>query len=344
MPVVHVVLPGDIDDPATPSGGNRYDRRVCAGLAEAGWTVREHGVPGDWPRPDGPARTHLAGVLAALPDGTVVLLDGLVASVVPEVLAAHAGRLRLVVLVHLPREDAAEGAALAGAAAVVTTSGWTRQRLLETYPLRPERVHVARPGVDRAEPAPGSSGGAALLCVAAVTRHKGHDVLLRALGAVADLPWTLDCVGALTRDPDFVAGLRRQVDRAGLAARVRLRGPRTGAALDAAYAAADLLVLASRAETYGMVVTEALARGVPVLGTGVGGLPEALGRAPDGARPGLLVPPDDPAALAGALRRWLGEPALRDRLRRAARDRRGELTGWPATCTLIAHVLDGVRV
>ncbi|MFF5174686.1 glycosyltransferase family 4 protein [Micromonospora sp. NPDC000089] len=343
MPAVHVVLPGDIDDPATPSGGNSYDRRVCAGLAATGWTVREHGVPGDWPRPDGPARARLAGLLAGLPDGAPVLLDGLVASTVPEVLTPEADRLRLVVLVHMALEDAAEGAALGRAAAVVTTSEWTRDRLLARYPLRPERVRAAAPGVDPAPLAAGTAGGGRLLCVAAVGPHKGHDVLVTALAEVADREWTLDCVGALTRDPAFVATLRRRIDTAGLTDRIRLPGPLTGPARDAGYAAADLLVLASRGETYGMVLTEALARGVPVLASAVGGVPEAVGRGADGRPPGLLVPPDDPGALAGALRRWLDDAGLRDRLRQAARERRDTLPGWPATTAIVADVLNGVR-
>ncbi|MGK5676817.1 glycosyltransferase family 4 protein [Micromonospora sp. URMC 106] len=339
MATVHVVLPNDIDDPATPSGGNTYDRRLCRGLSAAGWTVREHAVPGGWPRPDAVARAGLARMLATLPDGAVVLLDGLVASAAPEALTPQARRLRLVVVVHLPLEHDAEGAALAAAVAVVTTSGWTRRRLLDRYALPADRVHVARPGVDPAPAAPGTPAGGNLLCVAAVAPHKGHDVLVEALAAVADAPWDCVCVGALTRDPAFVARLRRQAAGYGLTDRVRLVGPRTGAALDAAYAAADLLVLASRRETYGMVVTEALARGIPVLGTAAGGLPEALGRAPDGASPGLLVPPDDPAALAGSLRRWLDDPGLRGRLRRAARGRRGTLDGWPVTATVTDAVL-----
>src|SRR6266496_3537847 len=125
---VYVILPNDIDDPATPSGGNAYDRRVLRGLAALGWSVREHAVHGAWPSPLPAERADLARVLAAVPEDAVVLLDGLVASAVPDVLLPQARRLRLVVLVHMPLGDDAERAALAGARAVVTTSAWTRER------------------------------------------------------------------------------------------------------------------------------------------------------------------------------------------------------------------------
>ncbi|MEU4594431.1 glycosyltransferase family 1 protein, partial [Micromonospora aurantiaca] len=139
MTVVHVVLPGDIDDPADPSGGNAYDRHACRGLAARGWTVREHMVPGGWPHPGPRERADLAGLLGGLPDGVPVLLDGLVASTVPDVLAPHAARLRLVILVHLPIEGETEARSLAAATAVVATSEWSRDRLLDRYRLRPER-------------------------------------------------------------------------------------------------------------------------------------------------------------------------------------------------------------
>jgi glycosyltransferase involved in cell wall biosynthesis len=331
---VDVVLPNDIDDPSLPSGGNAYDRRVCSGLAALGWEVREHAVRGAWPVPSAGERAGVAAVLAGLADGAVVLIDGLVASAVPDVLVPQAGRLRLVVLVHMPVRGAAEEAALRAAVAVVTTSEWSRGRLREWYGLG--QVVAAVPGVAPASAAVGTDGGTRLLCVAAVSAHKGHDVLVAALARCADLPWTLTCVGSLTRDPTFVSALRAQIAGAGLTDRVILSGPRLGADLAAAYAPADLLVLASEAETYGMVVTEALARAIPVLATAVGGLPESLGHAPDGTVPGILV---DAPALAPAVRTWLTDPALRARLRAAARARRATLPTWTTTATTVAAVL-----
>jgi glycosyltransferase involved in cell wall biosynthesis len=340
---VHVIVPEGIDDPARPSGGNTYDRRVCDGLAALGWTLHEHPVR---------AAATLARAVRRIPDGAVVLLDGLIASPAPEALVPHARRLRQVVLVHMPlghrpADDdvrSRERAVLAAASAVITTSAWTRRRLDELYALEADRVHVAEPGVDAAGLAPGTAAGDALLCVAAVTPDKGHDVLLDGLATAMDLSWRCACVGSLDRNPAFADGVRRRAFSNGLGDRVRFPGPRTGPELDRAYAAADLVVLASHAETYGMVVTEALARGLPVLAAEVGGVTEALGHGDDGTRPGLLVPPGDPAALGAALRNWLGDAELRGRLRRAARERRTTLRGWPATTAVLAEVLAGAAM
>ena len=266
----------------------------------------------------------------------MVLLDGLIASAAPEALVPHARRLRQVVLVHMPLgrpPRRARGRCDGARAAVVTTSAWTRRRLGELYALPADRVHVAEPGVDAAGLAPGTAAGDALLCVAAVTPDKGHDVLLDALATATDLSWRCACVGSLDRDPAFADGVRRRALDGGLGDRVRFPGPRTGAELDRAYAAADLLVLASHAETYGMVVTEALARGVPVLAADVGGVTEALGHGADGTRPGCWSRPATRRPSAPRCARWLGDAELRERLRRAARERRATLRGWAATAS-----------
>jgi glycosyltransferase involved in cell wall biosynthesis len=262
--------------------------------------------------------------------------------------------LRLVVLMHMPLGhrppgDGAggirlqEGAVLSAAAAVVTTSAWSRHRVMELYGLPAGRLHVAEPGVVAAELATGTATGGALLSVAAVVPDKGHDVLFDGLAALTDLSWRCVCVGSLERAPAFVKALRRRSLELGLGGRVFLQGTATGVDLDSAYETADVMVLASRAETYGMVVIEALARGLPVVATDVGGVREALGHGTDGFRPGLLVPPDDPTALGGALRSWLADAALRARLQRAARERRESLCEWSTTASIIGGVLTGVE-
>ncbi|MGW1379684.1 glycosyltransferase family 4 protein [Streptomyces sp. NPDC002446] len=354
--VVHFVLPGGVEDPTTPSGGNVYDLRMCRELPAAGWRVQPYAMPGSWPRPDAAACAGLARRLAALPDGAVVLLDGLVAGGVPEVLAPESGRLRLAVLVHLPLADETgldpataaelddrERRALRAAGAVVATSEWTARRLVAHRKAAADSVHIARPGADPAPLAPGTDGATALLCVAALTPRKGQHRLIDALAAVTDLPWNCTFVGGPGHDPGYARQLRRRAEDPDLAGRIRFAGPLTGAELATRYATADLLVLTSYAETYGMVVTEALARGIPVLATAVDGVPEALGRAPDGSLPGLLVPSDRPAALAGALREWLGDPRLRHRLKRSARDRRAMLEEWEMTSQSLAGALERLR-
>ena len=356
---VHVVVPGDVDDVALCSGGNLYDLGLCAVLAADGRVVHTLPVPGSWPHPAAADCTALAAALAAIPDGATVLVDGLVACGVPDVVVPAARRLVVVVLVHLPLGDETGAAAelvareretLAAVAGVVATSPWTARRLVALHGLDPDRIAVAAPGVDRAPLAPGTDGAVTdptlarrifhLLCVGSITPTKGQDLLVEALALVADLPWTCDLVGPVRRDPVHVAAVRAAIGRHGLDARVRMTGPKTGTALDAAYAGADLVVVPSRAETYGMVVTEALVRGIPVLATDAGGLPETLGHDPDGRVPGLLVPVDDPGAFGGALWSWLEEPLLRNGLRRSARERRGMLHGWEVTSRCVIKALE----
>jgi glycosyltransferase involved in cell wall biosynthesis len=344
---VYFVVPDGIDDRARPSGGNTYDRNLCRELGSQGWSAHERAVAGFWGRPGAASFAGLEETLRQIPDDAVVLLDGLIASTAPEVLVPQTSRLRLIVLVHMPLghrppDDATrrrEGAVLTAATATVTTSAWSRRRLIELYGLPAHRVRVAEPGAPAAEPASATEAGEALLCVGAVTFEKGHDVLLEALESISELSWHCTCVGSLDRDPAFVESLRRRTLDGGLGQLVSFPGTQTGADLDRSYATADLLVHASRAETYGLVVTEALARGLPVVAAEVGGLVEALGEGAAGTRPGLLVAPEDPVALAGALSAWLGDAGLRARLRWAAGERRESLPRWSTTASVVAGVL-----
>jgi glycosyltransferase involved in cell wall biosynthesis len=346
---VHVVVPEGFDNPGQPTGGNIYDRRVCAGLAEAGWEVLVTTVAAAWPVPDSGARADLARIISAIPDGEIALIDGLIASPTAAQLLPHAGRISMTVLLHMPlataldiRHDASalrsERVVLRAATGVVVTSEWTRQQVLTRYEIPAGRVHVARPGVDRVA-APARPVRGHLICVGTLGRHKGQDLLVEALAELGDLDWHCVLAGPLDRDPDFVDQLQTRITRLGYSHRVRLAGVLTGPVLSHAYTTADLLVAPSRSETYGMAVTEALAHGLPVMAAAVGGLPEALGSAADGTRPGQLISPGDPAALAAAIGEWLGDERLRHRLRAAAGKRRSNLCGWEQTTQEIANAL-----
>ncbi|MCY9783457.1 glycosyltransferase family 4 protein [Nocardiopsis sp. EMB25] len=340
MTVAFVVPP-----PGVPSGGNTYNARIAAELGALGRPVRRIEVPGSWPRPGPADREGLGRELARLPDGAGVLMDGLVACGVPEVLSPHADRLRIVTLVHLPLADEtglspgvaadldARERAVLGMTGVVATSRWAARRLADHHGLA--RVHHVAPGTDPAPLAPGADGVSRLLCVASVTPRKGHDLLLDALSRLDEPTWECVCVGPVGRGA-YADRVRALAEASG----ARLSGALTGADLESAYAAADLVVLPSRAETFGMAVTEALARGVPVVAARVGGVPEALGRGPGGDRPGILVDPEDADALGEALRRWLTDPRLRERLRTSARRRRSQLAGWRETARAMGAVLD----
>jgi glycosyltransferase involved in cell wall biosynthesis len=339
---VFFVVPDSIDDPLRVSGGNVYDRYLRDGLREVGWDVRMLLVP---------ATGELERALSELPDDSLVIVDGLIAVRESQVLAANYPRLRMIVLAHMvasivsglvsnPSELAElvdrERAALRSALRVITTSEWTRTELVGGGLADASDIVVARPGTSLAEAQTPSESGRQLLCVGVVAPHKGQDILVDALGALDDLDdWTATFVGSVTTAPAYIDELTAAIDRASLAARVSFTGPLAGRALDAAYANADLVVVPSRAESFGMVIAEALARGIPVVAARVGGVAEALSN----RAAGLLVSPDNPTALAAALREWSTDPGLRAELAAGALAARENSRPWSETVSVIESVL-----
>ncbi|MCG6657530.1 glycosyltransferase family 4 protein [Halomonas campisalis] len=328
-------------DPDQLTGGYLYDARIVAALRERGWRVEVAGLAGRFPDPDALARASMAAALAALPDGARVVIDGLALGGLPEVVAPHADRLRLIALVHHPLADEtglddatrerlrhSETRALALARRVIATSAYTA-RGLARFGVPPSRVAVVEPGVDPAPLADTAAsqarreGPQRLLCVATLTPRKGHDLLVEALASLRQHDWRCDCIGGLSRDPAHAARVAQRIRHHRLEARLRLCGEQGPEALAAAYRQADLFVLASHYEGYGMVVTEALARGLPVITTTGGALADTLP-----ATAGLAVAPGDSHGLAVALARWFEEPELRARLRHGARQARARLGDW----------------
>ncbi|WP_370192524.1 glycosyltransferase family 4 protein [Streptacidiphilus sp. MAP5-52] len=361
MSVLHFVVPAGWDDQHRPSGGNIYDQELAAELEQLAWGVRIQPVTGSWPRPTTDAVHALSTTLAALPDGEKVLLDGLVACAVPQVLEAHHQRLGLSVLVHLPLAaetgldpdtaralDQAEREALGYARMAIATSRWTGEQLTDRHGMDDHRVHIAAPGVRLAPVGLGSQpwGNRHLLCAASLTPRKGHETLVRALAAVPrDLPWQLRIAGAAP-DPAYREQLLALIAELGLGERISLLGPLDRAAMQDAYAWADLLVLASEQEAYGMCVTEALARGIPVYASATGGIGEALGFATflestSPERPGRLLPVGDVTAWTEALLEWMVRLPLRDRLRTLAEERQRTLPTWRAAALDVGAAVRG---
>jgi len=341
------VVPGDL---AALTGGYRYDRRMIEGLRAGGWQVACHSLDSGFPEPSAEALREAGAKLAAITDGQLTVIDGLAYGAMPEIAAAHAARLKLVALVHHPLADEtglapataerlrqSERRALAVARGVIVTSRATA-RALGGLGVPAERIEVVEPGTDPAPLGRGSDGpGVGLLCVGAITPRKGHAVLIDALARIARHPWHLACVGSLDRNPATVADLRRRIDACGLSGRVTLTGEKGEEAIGAYYDRADAFVLPSFHEGYGMVLAEALARGLPIVSTRAGAIPDTV---PQTA--GLLVPPGDAAALANALAAVLDDARLRARLAAGARAARGRLPSWDAACERFAAALERV--
>jgi glycosyltransferase involved in cell wall biosynthesis len=347
MADLHLVVPGD---PDTHTGGFIYDKRLAEELRKLGLEVAVHALPDGWPYPDFRAVDAAEATLQAIPDRALVLVDGLALGVLPRLAERQAERLRLIALVHHPLAEEtglepgerarlfdSERDALAQVCHVVATSAFTAQSLVD-YGVTQDRLSVVPPGTEPAALAAGSGKSApALLCVASLTPRKGHDLLLNALATLVDKPWTLDLVGSETRNTRHAHQMRRLCTRLNLSARVSFRGELSGRALDRAYHASDLFVLASHYEGYGMVITEAVARGLPVVATAGGAVPYTL---PEGA--GLLAEAGDVDALAWALGRVLDDPDLFARLAEGARGARERLPRWSDSARRLAADLERV--
>jgi len=340
---IAVVVPGSI---AQRSGGYEYDRRMVAGLRARGWVIDVHELDGAFPRPSAAALETAAHTLAAIPDGSLVLADGLAFGAMPAEVEREGGRLTFVALVHLPlaahvginrqeadRFEQGERRALAAARACIVT-GTATVGALEAYGVRPEQIAVVEPGTDPAPLARGSRNPVHLVSVAAITVGKGHEILLRALARLRQRAWRLTCAGSLDRDPATADRVRELMDAERLGTQVALVGELDATELYALYDSADVFVHASLHETYGMVAAEALARGVPVVGSATGAIPYLVG-----SDAGLLVPPGDAAALEGALSSVIDDQDLRHRLAAGARRVRSRLPTWDDAAEGMANAL-----
>ena len=346
MRSVVLVVPGWLH---TRTGGYEYDRRIVEGLREDGWWVDVRELSGNYPTPAAADRELASRVFANLPPRSVVIVDGLALGALPAEIERAASRLRFVALVHHPlaletglpdglRRDLEESErrALAFVRRVVVTSHATAATLAD-YSVTADRIHVVEPGTDPAPQAKGSTGAdVQLLCVATLIARKGHDLLFQALAAVTDRNWRLRCVGS-ERDRTVGRRLRELVRQLDLTDRVIFAGEADRGAIARQYDEADVFVLATWFEGYGMAVAEAIARGLPIISTRTGAIPEIVP-----AHAGLLVAPGDVPALTAALSSVLSDSSLRRRLTEGARAARARLPTWPMAAAKMGVILESV--
>lgn len=344
-PTVVFVVPGDLN---SLTGGYGYDRRIIAGLRRAGWQVEVLSLGMACPWPSVQERSQADGLIDAIPDGTLVVIDGLAFGCLPDLAERHARRLRWVALVHHPLAHetglsaaqqaqlwSSEQRALATARAVIVTSHHTA-RGLGDFGVPRERISVVEPGTD---PAPLSRGGGpqglSFLCVATLTPRKGHQCLVEALAGLKQRAWTLHCVGSLLCNPATANSVRAALEARGLQNRVQLHGEVSPGALAALYDQAGVFVLPSFFEGYGMALAEALAHGLPVCSTTAGAIPDTVP-----ADAGVLVPAGDVAALRAALARLIDEPDWRATLAQGAARARERLPSWALAVARFADQLE----
>ena len=342
---MYFAIPGDLD---ARTGGYGYDRRLLVELRKRGLLVEHLKLDASFPFPDASALQHTEHVFTELPDQSLVLVDGLAFGAIAQCAMRHSKRLRLVALCHHPLAlesglssiqiqafMESERIALQCARAVIVTSANTANTLTELFAIPSSDITVAQPGTDCVDFAPCAGEPPVLLSVATLTRRKAHDVLIDALRTLTDLPWQARFVGGAQFDPQWGAKLRQQISAVGLDSRVHLVGSVEDLASE--YLNADIFVLPSRYEGYGMVFAEALAYGLPIVAARAGAVADVV---PESA--GCLVPVEDVQALAQALRMLLTEPEVYAQLRAGAQAAAKRLSTWQDTADSVFACIENI--
>ena len=338
-------IPGDKD---RRTGGFIYEARVLDELNWAGCATAHLQLPASFPDPTPGDMAVTLAALRAVPAHRPILLDGLVIGAnAPEGLEKVTAPV--IAMVHHPlgletgldADRAAflranEAAALRHVAHVIVPSPETARILAEDFGADPARITIAPPGFDRPVVNRAPTEPPLILSVGLLAPRKGHDILLDALGQLPALPWQAQIVGK-THDAGYAAALQEQAHMRGLADRVTLVGEVGPDALHARFNAASVFALATRYEGYGMVLSEAMFYGLPIVSCAVGAVPATVGAA------GRLVPPDDPVALAEALRSILTDAGEAARLGALSTAASAALPRWQDTAQSFVDVITALE-
>lgn len=310
------------------SGGLRYNQGVADASEQH---IVRHQLAGDWPKPTAADLEACAVQLEARDQP--VLLDGLIGCSLPEPLDSAVPVVQLVhALAETPEAKRREEVNLRAASAVITTSYFTAEQLRDRYGIQ---AGVAVPGVSPKPRATGGNGGN-LISVGAVEDNKNQVFLARVLNQLHDrgqTAWHCTFAGPIT-DPNYAQRVRDAL--APLPEeQAHVVGQLPEDDLSDLYHGADLLLLASKAETFGLVVHEAAAAGIPAVVTLGTGAEEALGA-------GTALALEEELWVA-ELEHFLTDAEHREALKTQAHDARDQLSyGWEATAKTILDVLKAV--
>ena len=339
-----LIVPAPFD---AVSGGYAYDRHIVAGLRDAGHTVRVVELLGAHPITDEFARDAACAAWDGIAADSRPIIDGLALPAFAGLDDALSAR-NAVGLIHHPTAletgfDADQRAALMSIekrllprlSRIIATSETTADNLVSSFGIDRERIRIVVPGTDPAPRSPGSGATSChILSIGTLVPRKGHDVLLRALARLFDLDWQLTIVGSPERDPVHARTLTALAEELGIAKHVRFAGEVVGEALAALWQKADIFALATHWEGYGMVIAEALKRGVPVAVTDGGAAGKLV--TPEA---GVVCPLDDKINLSKALRRMIFARELRHDMAEAAWQVGASLPDWPAQVREFAQAL-----
>lgn len=336
---IALLVPGPV---TAISGGYGYDRRIVAELREAGHTVDVVELAGRHPVADDTARHSARAAWAALPPGTLPLIDGLGLPAFDGIIDRTA-----VGLIHHPTsmeaglatDDAAwlaelEQRMFPALAGCIVTSPTTAETLAKDFGVAAGRIASVVPGTEAAPRSPGSGGPTCrILAIGTLIPRKGHELLLRALARLFDLDWHLTIAGGAP-DQVHAAHLANLAEDLSILQRVHFAGVATGEALEALWQQADVFALATEYEGYGMAIAEALKRGLPVAIT-KGGAAGAL--VPVEA--GVVCEVGDLVTYSKALRRVIFDTELRAEMAQAAWQAGYSLPDWPTQGRAFADAL-----
>jgi len=339
------VIPGDIN---LPTGGYRYNREIISNLRQDGLDINLVSHDGAYPFPSDEDLARAVSSIDEMAKADIAVVDGLLGGAVPDFMKKLSERMPVVALIHHPlclengiNEKAAkaleesEGKGLAFVNGIITTSPATAKSVNALFSWPIEKISTVLPGVDRGKRSIGSTDSTIrLLCIGSVIERKGHDYLIRALATLRHLNWRLDCIGSTEFDKKLFGKLQTKVMAENLEDRIVFHGSVSEEALEEAYLSADVFVLPSLFEGYGMVYAEAIVRGLPVIGTTAGAIPQTV---PDTC--GILVEPANATDLAKALEDMISNPQVREEYRRGAIRAEPDFPNWQDSARQFADYL-----